>query len=218
MYPLSTRVRNQPPHSLLDRMSRISMTTVRLQRLCLHTLSSLSKIGGAHSHVLLAEGDGLCVCGRPGVPDLTRSAFELRGSKIKNFEHRSPRLLSRSRLYLRRVNYHKLPSIFLPRRYIIVPDLQAHLVSSYIILPSSFVQHRPSTTKLIQQSPPSPRIQDELRPNEPGDRGVHARARRAERLLHTMHTAARLHAGRPLVHRINYCVFREYVRLFGRCV
>ena len=89
------------------------------------------------------------------------------------------------------------------------------LTSSF--LPPSFSTD-PLPPKLIQQSPLSPRIQDELRPDEPRDRGVHTCARRAERLLHTMYPADRLHAGRALVHRINHCVFCEYVKLFWRCV
>ena len=89
MYPLSARVRNQPPHSLLDRRSRISMITVRLQRLCFPALISLSKIGGAHSHVLLAEGAGCVSVG--GLACLTSREARLnvagRKSKTSNTAH-----------------------------------------------------------------------------------------------------------------------------------
>ena len=89
MYPLSARVRNQPPHSLPDRMPRISMITVRLQRLCFPTLSSISKIGGAHSHVLLAEGAGCVSVG--GLACLisreARLNFAGRKSKTSNTAH-----------------------------------------------------------------------------------------------------------------------------------
>lgn len=177
MYPLSTRVRNQPPHSLLDRMPRFSMITVRLQRLCLHTLSSLSKIGGAHSHVLLAEGAGCVSVG--GLACLisreARLNFAGRKSKTSNTAHQGS--------YHVRIHIYDVSIITLSYFVSAVEqntsstlNLQAHLVSSYIILPSSFVQHRPSTTKLIQQSPLSPRIQDELRPSESRDRGVYTRA------------------------------------------
>jgi len=105
------------------------------------------KIGGAHSHVLLAEGAGCVSVG--GLACLTsreaRLNFAGRKSKTSNTAHQGSYHVG---IYIYDVSIITyLTSFQLSTKYIIDPDLQAHLVPSYIIFPSSFVQHRPSTTK-----------------------------------------------------------------------
>ena len=149
MYPLFARVHNQPPHSLLDRMTRISMITVRLQRLCFPTLSSLSKIGCAHSHVLLAEGGGLC--GWPGVPDLTRSAFEL--SRIENQKLRTP--LTKALITLNLISN----TCQLPQALLIVSAKKIHHRPCPTSSPGLFLHHPSfllrSAPTLYHQTPPA---------------------------------------------------------------